>query len=74
MPGPRWSPCRDRTEISGWVESEQGNAFARCRLPQGTILYVDRFGNLIMNIDQRLFREVGKDRPFKIPFAPHAWM
>ena len=28
---------------------------------------MDRFGNLISNIDQRLFREVGKDRPFKIP-------
>lgn len=52
---------------TGWEESEWQRPLQGADYLQGTILHVDRFGNLISNIDQRLFREVGKDRPFKIP-------
>jgi len=51
----------------GWVESQWQRPLIGQDYVQGTILYVDRFGNLITNIDHRTFKEVGKDRAFKIP-------
>jgi S-adenosylmethionine hydrolase len=50
-----------------WVESQWQQPLIGQDYLQGTILHVDRYGNLITNIDQRTFREVGKDRGFKIP-------
>lgn len=32
----------------------------------GAVLYIDNFGNLITNISTKIFREVGKERPFTI--------
>lgn len=32
----------------------------------GSVVYIDNFGNLITNISKKTFREVGKDRSFKI--------
>lgn len=52
---------------AGWVESEWQRPLQGADYLQGVILHVDSFGNLVTNIDQRLFREVGKERPFKIP-------
>jgi S-adenosylmethionine hydrolase len=51
----------------GWVESQWQRPLIGQDYVQGTILHVDRFGNLITNIDQRTFKDVGRDRPFKIP-------
>ena len=33
---------------------------------RGMVVYIDRFGNLITNIEKSLFKEVGKGRDFKI--------
>ena len=33
---------------------------------KGTVSYIDTYGNLITNISQALFNEIGKGRPFKI--------
>ncbi len=54
-------------QVNSWVESQWQRPLLGPDYVQGTILHVDRFGNLITNIDQRTFKEVGKDRPFKIP-------
>lgn len=51
----------------GWVESEWARPHQGPDYLQGTVLHVDRFGNLITNIDERTFKEIGRDRPFKIP-------
>lgn len=51
----------------GWVESEWMRPLIGQDYVQGTVLYVDAYGNLITNIDQRTFREVGRDRTFRIP-------
>lgn len=32
----------------------------------GSVVYVDNFGNLITNISRKIFKEVGKERPFEI--------
>lgn len=32
----------------------------------GSVVYIDNFGNLISNITQKTFKEVGKERPFTI--------
>lgn len=52
---------------SGWVESEWQRPLLGVDYVQGVVLHVDTYGNLITNIDQRTFKEVGKDRPFRIP-------
>ncbi len=51
----------------GWVESAWQRPLIGQDYVQGIVLNVDTFGNLITNIDQRTFKEVGKDRTFKIP-------
>lgn len=33
---------------------------------KGMVCYIDKYGNLMTNISQKLFREVGKNRAFKI--------
>ncbi len=35
---------------------------------KGIALYIDHYGNIITNITERLFKEYGKGRPFKILF------
>ena len=35
---------------------------------RGTIIYVDSYGNVVTNINEKLFREVGKGKPFTIYF------
>ena len=52
---------------AGWVESEWQRPLIGADYVQGVVLHVDTYGNLITNIDQRTFKEVGKDRPFRIP-------
>ncbi len=52
---------------TGWVESEWQRPLIGTDYVQGIVLHVDTYGNLITNIDQRTFREVGKDRSFRIP-------
>lgn len=52
---------------SGWVDSEWLRPLIGADYVQGVVLHVDNFGNLITNIDQRTFKEVGKDRGFRIP-------
>ncbi len=32
----------------------------------GTVIYVDTYGNIITNITERLFKEIGKGRPFSV--------
>ncbi|MDX9749820.1 MAG: SAM-dependent chlorinase/fluorinase [Flavobacteriales bacterium] len=36
---------------------------------RGKVLYVDSYGNLMTNIPEQLFGEVGKGRPFRITFG-----
>ena len=52
---------------TGWVESEWKRPLIGADYVQGVVLHVDNYGNLITNIDERTFKEVGKDRPFRIP-------
>jgi S-adenosylmethionine hydrolase len=52
---------------AGWVESEWQRPLIGADYVQGIVLHVDHYGNLITNIDDRTFKKVGKDRPFKIP-------
>lgn len=52
---------------SGWTESEWQRPLIGTDYVQGIVLYVDTYGNLITNIDQRTFKEVGKERTFRIP-------
>ena len=52
---------------AGWVESEWQRPLIGTDYVQGIVLHVDHYGNLITNIDERTFKEVGKDRPFRIP-------
>jgi len=33
---------------------------------RGTVIYIDRYSNIITNISKQLFKEVGKGRPFSI--------
>ena len=35
---------------------------------RGTVIYVDSYGNVITNITEQLFKEVGKGKPFTIYF------
>ncbi len=35
---------------------------------RGTIIYVDSYGNVVTNITEQLYREIGKSRPFTIYF------
>jgi S-adenosylmethionine hydrolase len=51
----------------GWEESEWQRPLIGADYVQGSVLHVDGFGNLITNLDERTFREVGRDRPFRIP-------
>lgn len=51
----------------GWVESEWQRPLIGQDYVQGVVLHVDTYGNLITNIDQRTFKEVGKERTFRIP-------
>lgn len=50
-----------------WVESEWQRPLIGTDFVQGVVLHVDTYGNLITNIDQRTFKEAGKDRDFRIP-------
>lgn len=52
---------------AGWTESEWLRPLIGPDYVQGVVLFVDTYGNLITNIDQRTFKEVGKDRTFRIP-------
>jgi S-adenosylmethionine hydrolase len=42
------------------VISQDGNQIL------GSVIYVDNYGNVITNITQKLFKEIGKSRPFTI--------
>lgn len=35
---------------------------------RGTVIYVDSYGNVVTNINEQLYREVGKGKPFTIYF------
>lgn len=35
---------------------------------KGQVIYIDSYGNIITNITEQLFKEVGRDRPFTIYF------
>ena len=37
---------------------------------KGTVIYVDHFGNVVVNITKKLFLEVGKGRPYEIAIKP----
>ena len=39
---------------------------------RGRVLYIDSYGNLVTNVRQQLFAEVGKGRTFKISFGHRA--
>ncbi|MDC0599791.1 SAM-dependent chlorinase/fluorinase [Flavobacteriales bacterium] len=52
---------------AGWEESEWQRPLIGADYVQGTVIHIDRYGNLITNIDERTFKDVGRDRPFRIP-------
>jgi len=35
---------------------------------RGTVLYTDAFGNAILNVSKKLFKRVGRERPFALFF------
>jgi len=37
---------------------------------KGNIIYIDHFGNVVVNITKKLFNEIGKARPFEIKLSP----
>jgi len=47
------------------VISQDGNQIL------GSVIYVDNYGNVITNITQKLFKEIGKSRPFTINARTH---
>jgi S-adenosylmethionine hydrolase len=38
---------------------------------RGTVVYIDRFDNVVLNISRELFESVGKGRPFQLFFKRH---
>lgn len=40
---------------------------------RGTVIYIDSYGNVISNITESLFKEVGRERPFTIFFRRAAY-
>jgi S-adenosylmethionine hydrolase len=47
-------------------DSHQGNVFFDDDSIKGHIIHVDRYDNLVTDITQNVFKEVGRGRPFKI--------
>lgn len=39
---------------------------------KGTVIYIDHFGNVVVNISKKLFLETGKGRPYEILIKPKA--
>ncbi|MDY7396649.1 SAM-dependent chlorinase/fluorinase [Aureibaculum sp. 2210JD6-5] len=46
-------------EVYPYINKEQNQIV-------GTIIYIDNYGNVICNITQKLFNDVGKGRPFEV--------
>jgi S-adenosylmethionine hydrolase len=51
------------TELQSIV-SKDGNSI------KGNVIYIDHFGNVVVNISQKQFMEVGKGRMFEIDIKP----
>ena len=60
--GKEISTYREMTEIQPRVNQDQ-------TIITGGVIYIDNYGNVISNISQKLFSEVGKGRNFKISAA-----
>jgi len=44
--------------------SKDGNSI------KGNVIYIDHFGNVVVNISKKVFLEVGKGRPYEIAIKP----
>jgi hypothetical protein len=62
----------DLTELGEKVESVKKvftrQAIVETNLIKGTVIHVDKYGNVIVNITEKLFNEVGNANPFTIYF------
>lgn len=57
------------TAKQGLVERMPFRAASMGDMIRGSVIYIDSYGNVMVNISRRLFEEVGKNRPFVIEFA-----
>ena len=64
--GKEISGYKEMTEIQPKVNQEQTRI-------TGGVIYIDNYGNVISNISQKLFAEIGKGRDFKINAARYTF-
>ncbi|MEM1215546.1 MAG: SAM hydroxide adenosyltransferase, partial [Bacteroidota bacterium] len=58
--------------VEQWIERITFQPVTQPNLIRGTVVYVDRFDNVILNIDRDLFQRVGGGRPFQLFFKRHS--
>jgi S-adenosylmethionine hydrolase len=58
--------------VDEWVERITFQAVTGPNLIRGTVVYVDQFDNVILNIDRELFERIGRNRPFELFFKRHS--
>ena len=51
-------------------ERSQFRAVVEDSVIKGAVIFIDSYGNVVSNIDKRIFNEVGKGRPFTISYKP----
>ena len=64
--GKETSSFKEMTEIQPKVSQDQ-------KIITGGIIYIDNYGNIISNINKKLFVEIGKGRNFKISAAKYTF-
>ncbi len=56
------------TEVNSYLERILLRAVVEGSVIRGSVIYIDSYKNVITNITQTLFEEIGKDRPFTVFF------
>jgi len=64
--GKETSAYKEMREIQPKVSQDQ-------KIITGGVIYIDNYGNIISNIDKKLFTEIGKGRDFKISAARYTF-
>lgn len=58
--------------VDGWTERITFQAVTGPNLIRGTVVYIDQFENVVLNIDRELFERVGRNRSFELYFKRHS--
>ncbi len=61
-----WAICAERTEERLWLHPVIQRDWIR-----GNVIHIDRFENVVVNVHQTLFEEIGQGRDFRFHFRPH---